>query len=109
MSKPVFRQTSWVSLLIEIAVPGGWSSFSLPVSSLAEYEKDPIAFSADLLGMTSEQYLHYLESDGTVQCSGKSANGKQCKHRSKQCSTHRQWLELDRSGWVCSKHQGGQS
>lgn len=89
-------------------VPGGAKTFFVTAEDLSLYLEDKDEFAAKQFGVPVEDYLEWVETEGTPRCGAKTAKGKRCKNFVSggiHMNIHT-WRELD--GGYCAVH-GGES
>ena len=95
-----------INFVADIRWPGGGHSISVSVSDLEHFVSNPVAGAAKYLGGTEEQYLRWIETDGTPQCGAKTSKGTRCRNfvSGGIQQDFERWLELD--GDYCQVHGG---
>ena len=98
-----------MQLRVEIMVSAPGLRILLSPEDYPRYQADPMAYVAIEYGTSSQHVRRYLDVGGVIQCMQILSNGKQCRNRHGvhvspgQLELER-WLELDESGWYCSRH-----
>jgi hypothetical protein len=63
------RDIEWShSVTVSVAVPYGRRAFSIPFSEVERFKLDQIGVAAQLLDMPREDYVRWVEQEGSVQC-----------------------------------------
>ena len=85
--------------------PGGSRTLHLSPEQLLSYMQDPVAYLAQIYGVTRQQYLGWNQSDYSVKCAGKTSAGKSCKNTVPNGSftEPKEWVSLQ--GSYCHVHQ----
>lgn len=89
----------------------GWQrlSVSLEPEHAAIYLEDPTAGLAAGLGVTREEFVDYLSSEGSVSCEGKTLKGTPCRASVAGPSTQlsvESWKAAKARGGYCRRHGG---
>lgn len=86
----------------------GAAEMYLDGHELEQYNADPDAYAAGFFGLTKEQYLEWLNLQGTPLCAATTRKGKPCKSviRGFQLPP-KDWLALHRNEY-CWVHGGAQ-
>lgn len=89
-----------------IRAPWGGETVTITPSDVPAYVSDPDKYAATIHGVSKEVYLQWVESDGMMQCSAKTASGSQCKNHVSGASqrTMEEWLAI--RGEFCAVHGG---
>ena len=102
------RDIEWShSVTVSIAVPYGRRAFRIPFSEVERFKLDQIGVAAQLLDMPREDYVRWVEQDGSVQCMATTKQGKRCRIGSQRGMRKTEWMALDREGFLCHVHGGG--
>lgn len=83
----------------------GQRTVYLTAEQLLDYVKDPVAYLANLYGVTSQEYIEWHQSDYSVRCSAKTSAGKQCKNCVAGGSSVEPKVWVEMQGGYCSIHQ----
>ena len=68
------RDIEWShSVTVSVAVPYGRRAFRIPFSEVERFKLDQIGVAAQLLDMPREDYVRWVEQEGSVQCMATSA------------------------------------
>lgn len=86
-----------------VGVPslGGSSAMALTPEQAYRLTTDKQALFADLLGLTKPDYIEWYESQGSVYCSARTRQGKQCRNLIVGAT----WLEPRK--WIAQREAGG--
>lgn len=93
----------------QVEAPGGGVSIILSAYELSDFCDDPEGFFALKNGVTKEEYLQWVQTEGTPRCGALNAKGKRCQNVVSggiQMSLNR-WLQED--GGFCHLHGGASS
>ena len=102
------RDIEWShSVTVSVAVPYGWQEFSIPFSEVERFKQDQIGMAAQLLDMPREDYVRWVEQEGSVQCMATTKHGTRCRIGSHRGMGKTEWMVLDREGFLCHVHGGG--
>jgi hypothetical protein len=102
------RDIEWShSVMVSIAVPYGRRAFRIPFSEVERFKLDQIGVAAQLLDMPREDYVRWVEQEGSVQCMATTKQGKRCRIGSQRGMRKTEWMALDREGFLCHVHGGG--
>jgi hypothetical protein len=86
-----------------VGVPslGGSSTFALTPEQAYMLRMDKQVVFAELMGLTKPEYIEWHQSQGSVYCSGRTKQGKQCRNTIVGAT----WLEPE--GWKAKRAAGG--
>ena len=102
------RDIEWShSVTVSIAVPYGRRAFRIPFSEVERFRLDQVGVAAQLLDMPREDYVRWVEQEGSVQCMATTKQGKRCRIGSQRGMRETEWMALDREGFLCHVHGGG--
>ena len=76
------RDIEWShSVTVSVAVPYGRRAFRIPFSEVERFKLDQIGVAAQLLDMPREDYVRWVEQEGSVQVHGDDETRKTLSYR----------------------------
>ncbi|QQM29038.1 hypothetical protein JET14_11870 [Martelella lutilitoris] len=97
---------SGVYFVVDLRWVGGSRSITIEARDLEKYVSDPVGFTAQHFGASVEDYLRWIETEGTPQCGALTKKGKRCTLSVAGGGQRdfKRWKELD--GGYCQVHGG---
>lgn len=95
-----------ISFTASLRAPGGCRTFFIEPKDVPAFISDPDQWAAGENGVSKEEHLEWVETDGTPRCGATTKNGRRCRNfvgGGVQRSI-KDWLRLD--GGYCSVHSG---
>lgn len=92
-----------------VAAPGGGKNISLNAEDLEAFCADPEGYYALRQGVTKDEYLQWVATEGTPRCGALNSDGARCGNQVSggiQMGLER-WLQED--GGLCAIHGGATS
>ena len=87
--------------------PGGGGEMTLSPSDVLRYLSDKESVIANHLGVSPDEYMLWLDSEGTVFCSGTTKTGNRCRNMvSRPQLSIEEWVELTKQAPRCKSHGG---
>lgn len=93
-----------ISFAAHVKAPSGGHNVYLDLSDVAKFVEDQDGFAARYYKLTRDEYVEWIATEGTVQCSAKTKSGSRCKnivsggvhddpqewkaHRTEYCAVH---------------------
>jgi len=95
-----------ISFVTYVRAPGGSATISLEPDDVFAFVQDRDAFAAKHFGVTRQQYLDWVETDGAPRCGATTKKGTRCQNsvRGGIQRTIEEWVHLD--GGYCPVHGG---
>lgn len=87
-----------------VAVPGGGKSISLEAEDLEAFCADPEGYFARQQGVTKDEYLQWVATDGTPRCGALNSQGAPCGNRVSGESQMGLGRWLQEEGGFCAIH-----
>lgn len=79
----------------------------LSIEEVLLYLEDKESVIAQNLGVSPDEYMLWLDSEGTVFCSGTTRSGKRCRNMvSRPQLSIEEWVQLTNEGRYCKSHGG---
>lgn len=96
------------AMLINVKYCFGGKDIAMGPALLELYLQDPDAAAARALGVSKEDYVGYLTSWCSVQCSGTTKHGTRCSNTAVDLKhlELEDWIEAERVGGYCKVHGG---
>ncbi|MCO6178811.1 hypothetical protein [Ciceribacter sp. RN22] len=69
-----------IGFYVNVRVPAGGRDILLSPDDVEKYVEDKVGATASLFRATRDEYLAWVESDGNVQCSARTASGHRCRN-----------------------------
>lgn len=94
-------QDAGCQFVVSVPSLGGSSNVALTLEQAYLLTTDKQALFADLMGLSEPEYIEWHESQGSVYCSGRTKQGKQCRNTIVGAT----WLQPDE--WKTQRTAGG--
>lgn len=100
-------QSAGITFLVSVPAPGGSTTFALQSGEVPAFIQDRDTFAASHFGVTRQQYLDWVKTDGAPRCGATTKKGTRCANSVTGGiqRTIGEWVELD--GGYCTVHGGG--
>lgn len=95
-----------IAFVVNFRAPWGGNNAVLKSEAVALFVSDPDAAAAKHHGVSKEIFCEWIESEGSVQCSAKTATGHRCKNHLSGGGQQEidDWLKMQ--GGYCVVHGG---
>jgi len=99
-------KSAGISFIANARTPWGGQDIVLGTDDVAEFVADQASVAARHFELTKVEYLEWLASDGTVQCSATTVAGSRCKNPVSGSfdASPQEWKQ--RHGQYCAVHGG---
>jgi hypothetical protein len=99
-------RSAGISFVSHVRSPGGSTAVVLAPDDVSQFIQDRDTFAAQHFGVSRQQYLDWVETDGAPRCGATTKKGKRCANFVKGGiqRTIEEWVELD--GGYCIVHGG---
>lgn len=93
-------------LVVGVPSLGGISTVPLTPEQAYQFTTDKEALFADLAGLTKPEYIEWHESQGSVYCSARTKQGKQCRNSIVGATSLEpvEWKAQRAAGGYCTAH-----